>query len=217
MNIEFRMTPRELMRKVIELYHVARIPQYYHPNVRRGRSHSVAGRVEDLVAAFLAFNLAVDCEIRVDQPISLVGARAVIYPDIALLVNGELKHIIDVKMDLGWNRRGLPAFCQEKLEMIQKVRGAEATLKDGVTKTQQDIRISSNCSYHILIISGLNISEVTLKESLDKARDYEPVVLTYVLSDGVHPNTYGSEEHELLEKLQIHEDAFARLFDNLSL
>lgn len=100
--------------------------------------------------------------------------------------------------------------------MIHQVRGAQARLKDGITKTQQDIRISSNCSYHILIISGLNISEVTLKESLDKARDYEPVVLTYVLSDGVHPNTYGSEEHELLEKLQIHEDAFARLFDNLT-
>ena len=133
-KFDFKMTPQEFMRKVIELYHLSRIPQYYHPQVRRGRSHSVAGRTEDLVAAFLGFNLIQQCEIRVDQPITVKETGQIVYPDIALLESGQLKQVLDVKMDLGWNRRGLPKFCEEKRTMIEDIRRSPVQLKDGITK-----------------------------------------------------------------------------------
>ncbi len=215
-EFELKMTPKEFMRKVIELYRLSRIPEYYHPQVRRGRSHAVAGRAEDLVAAFLGFNLSQQYEIRVDQPISMIGTRKAIYLDIALLQGSELKQILDVKMDLGWNRAGLPEFCEEKRKMIRQIRGSQVRLKDGITKKLEEIYVSSNCSYHILIISDQNISDAQLKASLTGVEEYEPDVTTYVLSGSVHPNEYGVSEDKLLGQLDIHKDAFERLLVKLT-
>ena len=42
------MTGEQFMEKVIQLYVEARKPSFYHPKIRRGRSHSIPSKVEDL-------------------------------------------------------------------------------------------------------------------------------------------------------------------------
>jgi len=206
------------MRKVIELYQLARIPNFYHPRIRRGRSHSISGKVEDLMAIFLGFNLPESFEMYVDQPIRLVEIEKTIYPDITLIKDGEITNFLDVKTDLAFNRDGLPVFCDDKQKLMIRVRkGIQARWRDGITKKESYIRVSRKCSYHILIISGKNISQAKLNSVLDDAKVYEPDVTVYVLSGGVHPNEYGSAQEQILGKLKINHDAFDNLFGRLQL
>ncbi|GHV94502.1 hypothetical protein AGMMS50293_08220 [Spirochaetia bacterium] len=94
-----RMSPADFVRKVIDLYFAARSPNYYHPSIKRGRSRTISGQVEDLCALFFAININKKYTYLVDQAITF--NKETIYPDIAIIDNNELKSIIDVKMDLG--------------------------------------------------------------------------------------------------------------------
>ena len=214
-KFRYKMTPEAFIGKVIELYQLARIPQYFHPKVRRGRSHPIPGKVEDLVAAFLGFNLISDCDIYVDQPLRLTNLKKTIYPDIALIKRDQLEQIVDVKMDLGWNRYGLGEFCREKSSLVKQLRKSSGTLTDGITKEKRNFQVAPNCRYHILIISGENISDSQLESSLKMAKQYEPETFTYLLSQGVSPNQYGITSEQLLGDLKIFDDSFEQFFQNL--
>ncbi|PQB05104.1 hypothetical protein BST85_09510 [Aureitalea marina] len=136
------MTSTQFTEKVIELYSQARYSSYYHPKIRRGRSHTISARVEDLLAAFLGFNLMKDFDIYVDQPITIIGLKKQLYPDIILSEQGVLKSFIDVKMDLGWKRDGFVKFCFDKDREIQSTLSRKYSLKDGLTKTVSTGHIS---------------------------------------------------------------------------
>lgn len=61
-SYRYNMTPEEFIKKIRDLYQQAKNPRYYHPRIRRGRSHSISALSEDLVAAFIAFNLINDIQ-----------------------------------------------------------------------------------------------------------------------------------------------------------
>jgi len=87
----------------------------------------------------------------------------------SILINvNELKHIINIKMDLGWKREDFAEFCEksnERIEVIQgKTRFISILNNDHITKIKQTLRLSEDLKYHIRLVSNLNIS----KDKLNK-------------------------------------------------
>ena len=123
------MTPKEYFRKIIELYEKSRIPQFYNPNIQRGRSASISSELEDLTALFIALNNPNQCNYFIDQPMKFLGSTTK-YPDIVIQkTDGVIDHLIDVKTDLGWNRNGIYAFCDKWEKAIAAVKGKETSFK----------------------------------------------------------------------------------------
>jgi len=208
-----KMTSTQFTEKVVELYNQARYSSYYHPKIRRGRSHTISAQVEDLLAAFLGFNLLKDFDIYVDQPITVEGINKQLYPDIILSEQGILKSFLDVKMDLGWNRDGFVKFCQDKDQEIQKVLSKNYNLKDGLTKTISSGHISNNLKYHVVIISDKNISETKFKRNIEETIDLNNVKV-YCLTSNQHPNTY-DDIKTVLDLIEINNKQFETLLVNL--
>jgi hypothetical protein len=213
----YKMMPRDFMIKVRELYQQAKIPKYYHPKIHRGRSHSISAIAEDLVAAFIAFNLCEDFDIYVDQPITVVDQKTTIYPDISIITHNMLLNIIDVKMDLGWKRDQLAAMCSQHSNLVNNIRSKKGKMKDGITKKTSSISIGKDCRYHILIISGCNITKKQLIEQRELSKNYEPDVYCHVLSGGEHPNEYNITDDDLWDKLEIYNEEFDKFFHIISM
>ena len=96
----------EFIKGIVEHYHAARSLTIPQPNLRRGRSHAISSIVEDLFGAFIASKYS-DHEFLVDQPITfqIEGKSKTLYPDLVMIKDGMIKHMFDVKMDLGWKRQ----------------------------------------------------------------------------------------------------------------
>jgi hypothetical protein len=214
MKFKYKMTPLEFMKIVRGHYQEAKLPRYYHPKVRRGRSHSLAYIAEDLVAVFIAFNLKEDLEIYVDQPITVIGHKKRSYPDISIFKENKLTNIIDVKLDLGWIRDKLSEICEKNSISIKAIRNKEGKLKDGITGETKTISITEGCKYHILIVSGCNITEKKLEEQINQVIKYQSEVSCYVLSGKEHPNANIPDE-EFWKKLEIYTEHFDRFFSNI--
>jgi len=207
-----KMTSLQFTEKVIELYTRARHSSFYHPKIRRGRSHTISAQVEDLLAAFLGFNLLKDFDIYVDQPITVEGIKKQLYPDIILSEQGILKSFIDVKMDLGWNRDGFIKFCQDKDKEIDKTLSRKYNLKDGLTKKVSTGHISNMLKYHVVIISNKNISETKFNRNIEETKTLNHLKV-YCLTSNQHPNTY-DELKTVLDSIKINNDQFEALLEN---
>jgi len=216
-SYNLKMSPKEFMFKVIELYVKARSPAFYHPKIKRGRSHAISGLVEDLLAAFLAFNLTGDYDLYVDQPIILGNSEiSSVYPDITLVKGDSIVNLIDVKMDLGWIRRGFIEFCEERDRLIDKIKGKEGKIKDGITKEQKELSFSENLEYHVVLVSELNISPKQLEKNKNGVSGLSNVKV-YFLSGGIHPNTYNISIDEILGRMKIKESEFQELIHSLTI
>lgn len=209
------MNEKEFLTKVIELYHKARKPLFANSKIRRGRSHSVSSDVEDLFAAFLIDKIKCDL-LYVDQPISIEGYKAQIYPDIVVVKNKQLTTLCDVKMDLGWKRKELYNFGKRHASLLLKVRGKKCKVRDGVTKKDVYYKIAKNASLNIVIISNQNISPAILADHLEKIKPFSKIVRVFILTKGEHPNTYGISIQKLLKKIVIDKEAFSELIRKLS-
>jgi hypothetical protein len=217
MSFAYNMTPEEFIKRVRGLYQEAKLPRYYHPEIHRGRSHSIASITEDLVAAFIAFNLTKKYTIYIDQPITIHAINKTVYPDIAICQDGEIMNIIDVKMDLGWIRNGLESICKENNMFLKSIRNKDGNIKDGINKIRKSVIISRNLKYYMLIVSGCNITIRNLEEQIEKAKKYEPDVLCYVLSGGEHPNAYNITDDEFMERVVIYNKNFDKFFYDINL
>ncbi len=204
----FKMSAKELFRQLVYVYVNARKPLFYHPNIRRGRSHSVSSKVEDLFAYFLSINLTEDYKFYVDQPMSIGKNR--LYPDIAVAKDGHVKHIFDIKTDLGWKRDKIVEFCSETQERLKIFENERLSIIDGITKKPTEIDTEKELFYHIIVLSGKNIS----KEKLDKAIKHVSTldkVNIYVLFPDVHPNAYVTDIECFIEQVEENEEDFNRL------
>lgn len=212
--MQYKMTPTEYFRKLTELYFESREAKYYNPNIKRGRSASVSSSFEDLTALFIALNNPHPCNYYVDQPLRFTG-NATRYPDIVIQdMDGEIRNLIDVKSDIGWNRDGMYRFCKEWESRIQTVQGTSTQFKGGTTKEMKSGHFSDRLKYHILIASTENSGPQVLEDHA-KVRAQMKHVQLYILSDGIHPNNYKYNQTETLNHIHIHEDEFERLFDHI--
>ena len=202
------MSPQELFRQLVYLYRNARKPIFYHPNIKRGKSHTIASQVEDLFAFYLSINLTKNYKFFVDQPLSLGRRR--FNPDISIIENGILIHALDIKTDLGWNRDGFIEFCINKEKTIKEFFGVELSVTDGVTKEKFKITTLPKFHYHIVILSGCNINKDKLNTHL-KAISKLKYVHAYVLFPNEYPNYYGKDVEQFINSVTINEKDFKRL------
>ncbi len=213
--MEYKMTPEEYFKKIIELYHQSRDPKYYNPNIKRGRSASISSALEDLTALFIALNNPNQCLYFTDQPIKF-NESTVRYPDIVIQnKNGTIQNLIDVKTDIGWNRSGLYSFCDDWDKRIESIKNTITTFRLGKEKKIVQGKFSNDIKYHILIISKINSGNQIIKDYAEVKNKLKNVCL-YVLSEGIHPNNYEYEINETLEKIKIKKEDFYRLFEYIN-
>jgi hypothetical protein len=218
------MEPSVLMQNIIEAYERARHPLPCNNKLRRGRSHSVSSITEDLFANFLISNDSSIDMVRIDQPITLSGIDQVtnkrkkqIYPDLVVIRDNRIDALVDIKMDLGWNRDGLSILCKKHCDTIIASRGSNCHLKEGLDKTPLTLRFSEKLSYSIVIISGTNIPRHKFEFQLRECEKFVAAVEVFVLSDCAHPNTYSDLPGEILQKMEINLLTFERLKKKLVL
>jgi hypothetical protein len=207
---EYKITPESFINEIVEAYKQARKAKVDNARITRGRSHSISSYVEDLFANFLAENLG-KYEFFIDQPVSVKGRRNAIYPDVAIVSDGKIVNLVDLKMDLGWNRKGFIQFCKDKETLITDIRGKSCKIKDGITKKSRDLEIDSNLKYHVVIVNDGNITKEQMKQNIEGTKGLDNVCV-YLLSAEQHPNTY---EEEKLKNIKIKTDQFDKLMNNL--
>ena len=167
--MNYKMTPKEFFRKLIELYANSREPKYYNPNIFRGRSASVSSQFEDLTALFIALNNKNQCTYYTDQPIKFEGSTTK-YPDIVIQnEDSVIENLIDVKTDTGWNRNGMYPFCMEWESRIESVKGRETSFSDGKSKAKIRGKFSARLKYHVIVASLVNSGKMI-------SEDYQRVI-----------------------------------------
>lgn len=214
-EMEYKMSPEEYFRKIIELYRHSRDPKFYNPNIKRGRSSSISSELEDLTALFIALNNPNQCRYFTDQPMKFEG-NTTKYPDIVIQnSDGKIENLIDVKTDIGWNRDGLFSFCEEWENRMDSIKGTETSFKQGTNKSIIHGNFSTEIKYHVVIISKEN-SGTKIETDYVRVKDNFNNVSLYILSEGLHPNNYDLPPSEMMEKIKIHHDEFERLFSDIN-
>lgn len=214
--MQYKMSPKEYFRKLIELYFSAREPKFYNPNIYRGRSTSVSSELEDLTALFIALNNPNSCNYFTDQPIKFEGSTTK-YPDIVIQNNdksGVIRNLVDTKADTGWNRDGMLSFCKEWNQRVASVKGKETKFSNGKTKLIQEGKFSDDLHYHVVVVTEINSGKQILEDYKTIKETLENVSL-YILSSGVHPNNYELPQEEILKNINIKQCEFDRLLRHI--
>ncbi len=213
-NKNYKMSPKEFFRKIIELYFNSREPKFYNPNIFRGRSYSISSELEDLAALFIALNNPNKCNYYTDQPIKFIGSNTK-YPDIVIQQeDGTIRDLIDIKTDTGWNRNGMLQFCKEWESQIEAVKGSITEFSKGKTKQKKSGCFSEDLKYHVVVVSQVNSGKQILKD-YDLVLNQCANVNLYILSDGMHPNNYGISQEEILNGIKINYPEFERLLGHI--
>ena len=210
------MTPEKFIYKVVELYRHARKATVPNRLVRRGRSHAVSSKTEDLLADFLVKNDKKIEKIYVDQPITILdrGKKWNIYPDLLIIKKGKITAFMDLKMDLGFARNKLYSICLQHNKNLLRMRGNRISLKDGLTKEYIEYRVSSKATYDVVIISSRNINKDQLNIHINRVKRIGNSTKVFVLVDG-HPNEYNKKIDVVMKKISIRFAEFERLLGRL--
>lgn len=211
------LTKTNFILEIIQLYQSSRKTRYAHEKIKRGRSHSVSSLAEDLFAKYLVENIECD-EIYVDQPVSVVGVKKVSYPDIVVVRGDTIIGTCDLKVDLGWNREGLVELCKKSFEYLKEIQGKECKINNGlITKEIKNYKVSKKFFHNIVVISDKNINTTNLEEQRKEVKKkFGSLVNVFILSGGVHLNTYGVTAKNLMEKVTIRESEFDELLKTFS-
>ncbi len=128
----------------------------------RGVNHSISSKSEDLFALFIAIRLNDSTlEFIVDKTMTykMSGGKSIqFHPDLAIVKNGTLTHSIDLKMDMGYNRRYFETKAFEKQKEKFKLFRNQNFEKVYYTKDDKEIKlkVSSKIINQIVVISEKN-------------------------------------------------------------
>ncbi|MBK9216687.1 MAG: hypothetical protein IPM59_14040 [Chloracidobacterium sp.] len=201
------MENREFVERVANMYRDARVPIFPHPSIVRGRSHSIASKVEDLFARFVVDTLGDDAEgvtIFVDQPIRPTCTNKTFYPDVALARGDRLVQMWDLKTDLGYDRGGFAQKCREKADLLGEIRGNVGFLSN------RQINFSENLMYNVVVVSKRNIQQNLVEQHIDEIRVIDGVD-AFFLTDDVHPNFNHWPVAEIMGAINILDEEFDRV------
>jgi hypothetical protein len=203
-------TAEHFIKNVVKTYQEARELAFpdIHNKVERGRNHTVASKIEDLLAITIQTKLNRHHTFKVDQPLSIEGKT--FYPDIVVIRKGQVVHLLDLKMDLGWNRNGFTDFCKKADARNIKHQGKIAVLKNGRTKIPGELKIAPDCKHHVVVVSSTNISKEKFEKHIAATNKLKSTKV-YTLSHEVHPNTYRKPISDII----IDTNAFNSLIRNL--
>ena len=234
------LTPRQFYEAVKGIYKQNRTVTNHFGNssnakrVTRGRSHTASSQCEDLLAVYIAANIERFSCIHVDQPLTMAiksKKSEVLYPDISLVVNnarGErtITDLIDLKTDIGWNRKGFDVFLGDKKEFLCRIRGKTLSVSNSLKRQMEhnqkncgcsELKVSFRCNYHVVVVSEENAGATPSWETRRKCAKVleEKGVYLYTLSSGLHPNGY-TRKRGYSGKGSLHHSQFNRLIQHLS-
>lgn len=200
--------------KISEFYLEARNIIQPHNRISRGESHTISSQSEDLFAILLASFLKEET-LYVNQQLTILdesGHRlCTSKPDVLIMKDNVALHFIDLKMDLGYNRKKFADFCVQKNELMSMIHEQCFRTKNGKTKEILNGKIDTKCKYHIPVITDCNIDQNNIQTIIDTVEKLDFVEL-YFLTTGKHLNNYDTD---MLEGVQLNYLQFQRLIDNL--
>lgn len=203
------MNSQEFFNNLVNLYQHARIPCFASLAIKRDRCRSVSGALEDLLAYMIVQNHDGKYLAYVDQYLNL-GKKPVMYVDVLLYnqTNRKVEHFIDAKTDLGWSSTGLEALCRRFKQQVERAKQVRVKLVDQ-TGVERYLPVSSDAQCHVVIATRVNGRGLTA-ERIDRIqRDLG--VNVFVLSDGLHPNSFSRQVGANYPANLIAESEFERL------
>ena len=204
----------EYVTNISRLYLKARDTICSHERILRGESHSISSQSEDLFALLLASYLKEEL-LYVNQQLSIVDESGSIIckskPDVLVMKDDRALNFIDLKMDLGYNRKKFVEFCTQKNDLMKNIHRQAFKTKNGKTKEVLHGVIDKKCKYHIPVITDCNIDKKNLQTIIDTVKNLEFVEI-YFLTSGKHLNNY---DVDMLNGVEINHLEFKRLLDNL--
>lgn len=195
------MTPSEFTNELIEAYQRARKPTYPHEKLKRGISRSIPSEIEDLVAFYLVQNIPSIDQIFINQniPISSGNKRKKTQPDLMIVSNDQVCALVDLKMDLGYQREGITNTFLIAEEDMEAIRGKKIAFRNGkqaANREECELSVSKDANYFFLVVSDQNIAKGRYVTVESEARKLSYVSL-HTLIRGVHPNSYKHTEDDL--------------------
>jgi hypothetical protein len=176
-------------------------------NIKRGMGHTMSGYVEDLFALFIAQKInSKKKQFLVDKVTSIrfkAGEKAKSFkPDLSIIDSETMTHYFDLKTNLGWNRE-FEEYLKQKDDFVKRLRGKVAWIRHSKTEVQ-DITISKNLIYQMVVVYGWNINQEILKKNLNLAKNFKNLQ--------VHILYHKNHENDMFE---INDLAFTNIFKTL--
>ena len=153
---------RMFLRSVAKLYWKSQKRKFIGRNgkrIYRSRAKSVASDAEDLLACHLAALIPAATEIWVDVSLTS-GATTVprrIMPDIVVLHGETIVAIVDLKMDMGWNRSG-EAELLERFDIWLRA-AKQSRVKSGWGS--ECFQVHPKAKYHLAVVTEHNSGDMS--------------------------------------------------------
>lgn len=198
------MEQSEFLEKTRNAYLEARecsfLPNSNVSILSRGTSHSISSITEDLFGCYCAEKVAEPngIKILIDPPISFKGTELknksgkrslLLRPDIAFTKDNIVNCFFDIKTDLGYKRFEFLNQAKDRNNQLNTIKEKYAHYKDGKTKINQKVKISSDIKFIYVVISQGNIGREKMNEFISGIKLLENVDV-FVISKGEHLNSY---------------------------
>lgn len=179
----------------------------------RGTSHSISSITEDLFGCYCTEKVTEPngIKILIDPPISFKGTELksksgkkslLLRPDIAFTKDNIVNCFFDIKTDLGYKRFEFLDQAKDRNNQLNTIKEKYAHYKDGKTKINQRIKISSDIKFVYVVISQGNIGRDKMDNFVSGIKILENVEV-FVISKGEHLNSYNE-----ISKTEINETDF---------
>lgn len=152
------------LRDVTALYRWAQGSKLVATSIWRARAHSVASLAEDVFARHLSVLLPADCSFWVDSQLTRKHGRSrdKIAPDIVVLdASGEVRDLLDLKLDLGWKRGSEQQLIDRNGEWLEKAKRNAPFA--GVSGDR--VQIAEDAKYHICVVTACNSGSMRFENS----------------------------------------------------
>jgi hypothetical protein len=152
---------RKLLKDIMQLFQEKKKSKKIDRQIKRGRAHSVANEFEDRFARLLRRLLPRDYFFMVDYPITYKNPRMrrakTLYPDIAIVKNGSLVGIFDLKIDLGYLS---PDWVRKSGAEFRKLRRADYVCYNTEVGTNQgtvcELKVDPSLCRAIVLLTAKN-------------------------------------------------------------
>ncbi|UTI88045.1 hypothetical protein [Mammaliicoccus sciuri] len=150
-------------------------------------------------------------QIFIDQPLSMNDkSLSTRYLDLLICEDNVIKNILEVKMDLGYQRKDFINYCLKKEKWISNIVGKQCVL----SRKREDripMNIADDIKFHVVIYSENNGPKRFDEEIMPIIKETCPHIEVYVLTSGQHPNLADID----LEGININKYEFERLVNAL--
>lgn len=223
---DYKVTPQQFIqeiRKQVENSRSIVKASFYDDSqvVKRGRSRSISGILEDCFAEFLYVNLKdiiQNLYIFVDQPISYKdsdGKSITRYPDVLVCSEEDKKYKIlymfDLKTNIGWMRDKIKSEGDEHDKFVEELKISNEVMgKDGSSKEEKyTFIVSHKIRYDLVILTNRNIKKDLFESQIRQVNEECKNTSAWVLSNS-ELNSYNEKD-----TFEANKEEFDKIFDSI--